>query len=467
MNTRITVGFILGWAIAPAWAAWVVVDYPGATDTQIHGASGTHLVGHYRSGGQYGFDYDGSTWTALEYPGAITTYATGIEGGNVVGYYMDPGFTTRGFIYDGTTWTALNRPGSVNTYAMGISGGIVAGYFTDPIFTAHAFLYDGTDWTTLDYPGAQHTYVMGISGTMLVGYYESGGDTRGFLYDGSTWTSLEYPGAGRTYAMSEDNGIVVGYYLEPGDYRPHGFIFDGTNWATLDYPSASQTIARVVSGGIIAGYFLDAGYLWHGFTTEVCDPEACSPPTIVSAQSIKTHGGAGDFGIGLGVSPASWGIEPRRDGPTRIDVIFDGDIVAEDGTLAAGAGEEVEVTSNPPGAITISDVSIIGGNTLRISLSGVPARACMSVILRGIARDTGGGVPGAVMADATLRQRVITGDVTGNGMVSSADVNKTSAGLGSVTNDNFRCDVDADGTVTSTDINYIKGSTDGTIQTCP
>lgn len=192
----------------------------------------------------------------------------------------------------------------------------------------------------------------------------------------------------------------------------------------------------------------------------------CGGPTIVSARSVKDHGGAsgGPFGIDLGVVPAAGQVECRVDGPTRIDVVFNGPIVAWDGS--ADAGDEVIVNSVPAGAVSITGVTV-SGSTLRIDLNGVPNRSCLSVWLHGLACDNGSGSPGVGMADVQLRQRVLLGDVGGNGTVSSADINQVKAHGGTTTAANCRMDVNDDGQIGAADVNVIKGNTVSLAVVCP
>jgi hypothetical protein len=187
-------------------------------------------------------------------------------------------------------------------------------------------------------------------------------------------------------------------------------------------------------------------------------------PTISSARSMKTHGTAGAFGTTLGVSPAAGETECRQGGPSRVEILFADPVTAEDGNL--GLGDEVTVSSNPAGSIGVSGLSIVG-NKLAFNLSGVPDRSCLTVQLHGIAANPGGvSPPGAVMADTTLRQRIVYGDATGNGRVTSADVNMIKAG-GSVSALTLRSDLNAGGTITTADASAAKGATNSSPATCP
>jgi hypothetical protein len=228
--------------------------------------------------------------------------------------------------------------------------------------------------------------------------------------------------------------------------------------ATICYqPNPGQTAS---DSFIVRCEDMCGGFSTRTINVTVNGTPACSAPSITSAMSIKAHGGAGDRGIPLGISPASGDVESRSGGPTRIDVTFNVAVVAQDGSLTPGG--EVMVSSG-----TIGTLQIVGGTVLRIDLSGVTDRSCLSVTLSGIACDAGGGSPGSTMATTTLRQRVIAGDTTGNGSVTSADSNQTISRFGATTAGTFRSDVVANGTIDNADLNYINARTNSLPVACP
>lgn len=203
------------------------------------------------------------------------------------------------------------------------------------------------------------------------------------------------------------------------------------------------------------------------FTLGGCDFAPGSPsPTLTSAVSRKTHGAAGDFDIPLSTPMATGESECRAGGPTRIVVQFDRPIVAADGHWDAGPADEIRVSSVPSGAIAVSNV-VAAGAVLAFDLSGVPNRGCLTIVLHGIATDTGGGAAGGIMADITMRQRVLKGDTRNTGRITSADVNATKARFGAATSLNFRNDINADGLITVTDLNEVKGATNAVQVACP
>ena len=199
---------------------------------------------------------------------------------------------------------------------------------------------------------------------------------------------------------------------------------------------------------------------------EPVDANGCptNPPVLTAAVSRKTHGGAGDFDIDLISSAATGATECRSGGPTRIVITFDADVAVEDGSL--DIGDEITVTANLPGPISVNNQAITG-NVLSFMLSGVPDGSCLSITLHGIARDNGAGGLDTVMSDQELQQAVRSGDTTDNGKVSSADVNHTSNNTGPTTGAKARNDINSDGVVDGADANHVKSATNALIVVCP
>ena len=93
-------------------------------------------------------------------------------------------------------------------------------------------------------------------------------------------------------------------------------------------------------------------------------------PTITAAESVKTHGAAGDFGIDVTSTSA---VEPRIGGPTKLVVTFQENI-AQLNTAA-----DVTVSSGTVSALEVS------GAVLTVTLSGVTDKSVLSVGFPGIA----------------------------------------------------------------------------------
>ena len=191
-----------------------------------------------------------------------------------------------------------------------------------------------------------------------------------------------------------------------------------------------------------------------------------SPPSILSVRSVKTHGAAGDFGINMGIAPGSGDIECREGGITRIDVLFSTNILPSDGSL--NVGDEVMVSSTPASGVNITNAVISNGNILRMDVAGSVNRSCVAVVIDGMACvPSGGGAPSTPFPTTTIRQRVLRGDVDNSTRVLNPDVNLAKAATGPTTLANFRRDITANGKVTSADINRIKGSVSILPVTCP
>ena len=79
------------------------LDHPLGTilGTFGTGVDGANVAGYYLSlpdGSARGFLFDGSGFTAIDYPGATDTTVHGIDDGRIVGSYVDAAGVTRGFI---------------------------------------------------------------------------------------------------------------------------------------------------------------------------------------------------------------------------------------------------------------------------------------------------------------------------------------------------------------------------------
>ncbi len=174
-----------------------------------------------------------------------------------------------------------------------------------------------------------------------------------------------------------------------------------------------------------------------------CDDGVVQPPfDILAAGSRKQHGTAGAFDVDLlATSP----VEPRNGGPTKIVVSFEQDIQPADGSL--DIGDEVTVSS---GSISLATIRC---NELIIDLSGVP-QGCLTVTLHGLALASDAT---AIMPDRQLKVAVLFADVTGDGVVNSADQTSVEGSiLQPVNSSTFRRDVDVDGDIDTIDALLVK-----------
>jgi hypothetical protein len=169
-------------------------------------------------------------------------------------------------------------------------------------------------------------------------------------------------------------------------------------------------------------------------------PDACNALQAVSAVSRKTHNAAGTFDIALpfGDTP---GVESRRtsSGSHTIVVTFTNEVVSGNAAVTEGTGS---VLGNP----------VFSGNTMTISVTGVPAAQRIGITLSGVTDSFSQTMP-----NMTVSMKALFGDTDGNSTVSSSDVGRVKSHASSpVTESNFRSDVTADGAVTASDISAVK-----------
>lgn len=180
---------------------------------------------------------------------------------------------------------------------------------------------------------------------------------------------------------------------------------------------------------------------------------ACDPaPALVSVASVKTHGDKGDHGVALDITGATTAVESRAGGLTKLVVKFNKAVGAADGTLDT----EAAVSSGAVTGLTIT------GDTLTANVEGTTAVSCLTITLSGITCADGGDAIAPVALKLILNQ----GDVTGDGLVASADITQVKARSGlDVDATNFKWDVNADGIIASADITQVK-SRSGNEVTC-
>ncbi len=181
---------------------WTPINHPTASWTSVNDIDGNNIVGCIFGSG---FLYNGTTWTPLNY--FPYTCATGISGNIIVGHYFSGG--DHGFFYDGANWMSLDYPGATATYPNGIDGSNIVGSYIDSGGISHGFIYDGANWTTIDYPGAAGTSIHGIEGENIVGSFGGHGFLATPCYSCST-LSIQKSGSGSGTVTSNPAGINCG-----------------------------------------------------------------------------------------------------------------------------------------------------------------------------------------------------------------------------------------------------------------
>jgi hypothetical protein len=170
-------------------------------------------------------------------------------------------------------------------------------------------------------------------------------------------------------------------------------------------------------------------------------PAAAGAVTFSGAVSRKTHGSAGTFDITLDTTQAissAVTVEPRAIGSGhKIVFQFSGAITA------AGTVTTTDLLGAAIGSATATAV----GNTVEVTITGVADAKRVRVALA--------GVNGSVSAATSIG--FLVGDVNDSRSVTSADINRVKGKTGSaVSASTFMYDVDASGAINATDTSTVK-----------
>ncbi len=159
----------------------------------------------------------------------------------------------------------------------------------------------------------------------------------------------------------------------------------------------------------------------------------------MSAVSRMTHGGAGDFDIDLPLAGEP-GLECRNgNGNHTIAVTFSNPPASGNASVTNGIGS---VAGSPT----------FNGNTMTIHLTGVTDVQKIAVTLSNVIDGFS-----QVLPDTAVSVNMLKGDATGNKVVNATDVAIVKGQGGQpVTNANFREDISADGSMSSSDIALTK-----------
>lgn len=162
-------------------------------------------------------------------------------------------------------------------------------------------------------------------------------------------------------------------------------------------------------------------------------------PTLLSAVSRKTHGGAGAFDIPLPLI-GSTGVECRSSNGTHTIVLTLNEPPASGhASITAGSGA---VQGEPS----------FSGNLAFVTLTGVGNAQRVTINLANFAATGGSALP-----STSLTFGVLEGDANGNQLVNASDIAQTKSRSGQVLDaTNFRSDVNCNGTVNSADVSSVK-----------
>lgn len=247
-----------------------------------------------------------------------------------------------------------------------------------------------------------------------------------------TWTRTV-----RNTLTTPSNWTAVGSSITPGfnvTVSPSNFSFTGglgeTRTLTITASPTTNLTAAVAFGEVVlteTGAQSPAEHMTVAIRGE---------KFVERAVSRKTHGGAGDFDIDLPLTGAV-GVENRQ-GP-----------VAGSHTVVVTFTSPVTVGSVSSSAGSASHT--ISGNDVIISLTGVTDVQQLTVTINNASN-------GTTAANVGIPMKVLLGDVNGSSGVTASDIGQTKLATspGTVNAGNFRTDVNAGGSINSTDVAIVK-----------
>ena len=328
-------------------------------------------------------------------------------------------FTGDDFIYEASVWPGGPDPSVATINArVGPAG---AGYNARPDRTGNSKIYRNSD------QGQTYTLLSTGPPRSLEGWHEWGMHLHGNTIEYHWDDQFTLSAADATYASGSVGARVYNSGLYLDDVRVRKYAS----------PEPIVTLGQVDTSS------------------------GASAPAVVSVESLKPHfgPGPGELGISLTENAGSADVECRMDGPTKIEIVFDGPVHADDGSL--DFDDEIAVSSSATGVISLSDLDLTA-NTLTFTLDGVPDAGCMVLHLHGLASAANG-----IMDDTDFYLRVLLGDVDGDGQVTDTDMNLLRAQTGPLTPAAFRADLNINGRVTSADVNVVRQHPSAVGLSCP
>ena len=163
------------------------------------------------------------------------------------------------------------------------------------------------------------------------------------------------------------------------------------------------------------------------------------PFAPIRVVSRKIHGNAGAFDIDLPLSGTP-GVECRSGGATgdyQMIFTFASAVTFNNAVISGGAGSIGSVSGSGTSAVTVDLTGVANAQTITVSLLGTSN--------------------GTSSSDFSVSMSVLVGDTSSNGTVNASDLTKTKGQVGVTLSDrNFREDVNASGSINATDIGIVK-----------
>lgn len=247
---------------------------------------------------------------------------------------------------------------------------------------------------------------------------------------------------GMTIAEERDNAgtTVIKRFLPEGVQVPANPSPNSKMFYSRDHLGSIRSLTN--ENGAVLGT-LD--YDPYGGVSRAPAPPNANPagPVITSAISRMTHGSAGTFDVNLPLSGAP-GIEMRGSGNYTLVLTFDRTVISGTAAIASGVG-----TAGTP---------TFSGSTATVSLSGVADRQTIILELDNVAGTK------KTTQKVLVAMSVLVCDVNQNGAVTVEDINLVTANVGAnVTASTFQYDVNASGTISSSDVSTVQFANGGSL----
>lgn len=220
------------------------------------------------------------------------------------------------------------------------------------------------------------------------------------------------------------------------------------------YIENGTTGAATFSGQTVLA--LNPGYnpiVNRSSTFQVSTAPGANAPLLTAVASRKIHGTAGIYDLPLNYTSTTakptgpLALESRSGPGHTILLTFNKNIIAGQATVSSGAGRLNAATVFEANTMTVSLGDVTNAQTVTLSLNNLMAS------------------DGSILPSATVAFRVLAGDVDADGSVTNTDVSLVQAATttGGVTSGNFRQDINASGSINTSDVNLTRSTLGATI----
>lgn len=233
---------------------------------------------------------------------------------------------------------------------------------------------------------------------------------------------------------------VTGYRVYWGyQSRTYAGSFDVGNVTTATVGSLGEGTTYYFAVTACAGTDLESDYSNEvEYTTPLPLPPPPPSPVLESVAARKVHNKVGAFDVPLALH-GGLTVEGRLGTSLALVFRFDKPLVAASAAVTRGQA-------------TVAANSVIAGQDVTVSLVSVADAQWLTVTLVGIEAEDGG-----VLEEVSASLGLLGGDVDGDGVVTTRDVDLVRAVSGRKADAaNFRADVDLSGALTGSDVYAVR-----------